>query len=46
LKSAVLAERSSRHRPSYPVIGPVLPLGGGVVPPLPPVILLKIVEYW
>jgi hypothetical protein len=45
LKLAVLAARSSRHRPWYPVTGPV------AVDPPPPltaplVILLKIVEYW
>jgi hypothetical protein len=28
LKSAVLADRSSRHRPWYPTIGPVAAAGG------------------
>jgi len=40
LELAVLAPRSSRHKPSYPAIGPVAP-----EPPAPlPVISLKIDE--
>src|SRR5436305_2101351 len=34
LRLAVLDERSSRHRPPYPVMA--LPFGGGSTPPPPP----------